>query len=393
MPYDKTTVTADKPASSDSDILERIRELATQPRQPLAPMIPIRDPGILAIAGGFNPDFRANVVDPLIAQRQMRPQAEQAYADEGQQQEIRNLTGLQEMQQRQGYLDLARDDRARANMMKDSAITGNIQKLGAIGQQIKAQAGSAKRLIDIIGQRPEPYFKGMSQRIQGTLEEIDGIFQELVKNPTMEPDAAEQLYETLADRMSDIDDALDHAMQREDQLRQFAAENQAAKDQANLESGLRVGEEVVKAGLKGEKPNEMTQKDRDAQDNYRSMLSGLDVVESLVSKGVGGPIEGNLSAIVPGRAERLDLDAAASNISSFLANLRSGGAIPPEEFARLEPFLPSVNKTRSKNLAGIKELKRYFGEKLQFLMEHYGQSAPSNGLEEGDVVIGETGGR
>jgi hypothetical protein len=78
---------------------------------------------------------------------------------------------------------------------------------------------------------------------------------------------------------------------------------------------------------------------------------------------VTGPITGRLTAITEGlgmaNPEAVSVRGKLANITSEIMKQRSGGAITPQEFVRLEPFLASKNDTEEYAAQKITDLITY----------------------------------
>ncbi len=393
---EKVTVEAQAPPSSDEEILQQIRGLINQPQQPLPPPTQVRDPLMMAIAGGFDPEFRRANVDPILEAQRNRPMLERKYADDQRGQQIQDLTGVLEQQRSQGYANRAQGEYDARRQQEDAAVQAQMFKLDAIGSELQQKAASAQDMIDLYGQSQAPADIGRSLRIKGALQEAAAYYSEIQKNPTMAPEQMGEMLDHLSERISDVDEALDEFNSNSDaqsaasllhqrRLQEIEAGNQGRMDVAGLKAG-------AAGGVK------MSPKDRAEKRDIQSFLSELDVLEPMVTGDVGGPVSGHMPDFSTlggafGGKERASMRATAANLKSILLLARSGGAVSDAEFDRLEPLLPDVNKDKLKNQTDIETLRRYMQKKLELIDSSYGieggATGMAPGLEEGDVEIGE----
>ena len=160
-----------------------------------------------------------------------------------------------------------------------------------------------------------------------------------------------------------------------------------ARGRAAFQAGLRKPESILRP-----LPAQMAEK----QGSYRALIGTADDALTKFDKAAGvDPTTGKPTKAVTGMfdalrstkavrqlgqttglplgldAEGISATAALSNLASSIMKDRSGGAITPQEFVRLEPFLPSKFEDEEKNRQNLidlrAELERIHEERLNAL--------------------------
>lgn len=81
--------------------------------------------------------------------------------------------------------------------------------------------------------------------------------------------------------------------------------------------------------------------------------------------GRASPVLRGLGRLNP---KAVSAQAALANVSSEIMKQRSGGAVTPQEFERLEPFLPSKNEDEAVALQKLRDLTQYLKEQDEALL-------------------------